>query len=193
MTAKAENHVESFGCRLNAYESQVIRDHLGAAGRERVVVVNTCAVTSEAERQARQAIRRARRTHPEAEIVVTGCAAQIDPDRFAAMPEVAQVLGNVEKLDPKSWAPEADGAVLVGDIMAVTETAGHLIDGFGERARAYRVEAKGSGTWQEVATGSCIGHKHIQPIDPIHCEALRWTCLESADRPHIRRFAALGE
>ncbi|MBT6117319.1 MAG: tRNA (N(6)-L-threonylcarbamoyladenosine(37)-C(2))-methylthiotransferase MtaB [Rhodospirillaceae bacterium] len=125
----------TFGCRLNAYESEIMRSL--AAGRDDIVIVNTCAVTKEAERQARQAIRRTARERPGARIVVTGCAAQIDPDRFAAMPEVAQVLGNVEKLDPKSWAPEADGAVLVGDIMAVTETAGHLIDGFGERARAF--------------------------------------------------------
>ncbi|MDA0701637.1 MAG: tRNA (N(6)-L-threonylcarbamoyladenosine(37)-C(2))-methylthiotransferase MtaB [Proteobacteria bacterium] len=126
----------TFGCRLNAYESEIMRGL--AAGTEDTVIVNTCAVTKEAERQARQAIRRTARERPGAKIVVTGCAAQIDPARFAAMPEVARVLGNVEKLDPKSWtvAAPTDG-VEVGDIMTVQETAGHLIDGFGERARAF--------------------------------------------------------
>ena len=137
MTAERENHVESFGCRLNAYESQVIRDHLGAAGRERVVVVNTCAVTSEAERQARQAIRRARRTHPEAEIVVTGCAAQIDPARYAAMGEVDRVVGNEEKLKAETWNLGDAPRVLVDDIMEVRETAAHLLSGFDGRARAF--------------------------------------------------------
>ena len=92
--------VVTFGCRLNAYESEVVRDHAKAAGCTDVVIVNTCAVTAEAERQARQAIRKARRERPGAKIVVTGCAAQIDPDAFAAMPEVDRVLGNIEKMQP---------------------------------------------------------------------------------------------
>src|ERR1041384_7760575 len=97
----------TFGCRLNAYESEVMREHANAAGLADAVIVNTCAVTAEAERQARQAIRRARRERPDARIIVTGCAAQIRPDGFAAMPEVDRVLGNVEKLDAKAWGSDA--------------------------------------------------------------------------------------
>lgn len=136
---QAENQVVTFGCRLNAYESEVIRDNLAAAGRAGVIVVNTCAVTAEAERQARQAIRRLRRDNPAAEIVVTGCAAQIDPAKYAEMPEVAQVLGNREKLEPAAFTDPAAGAepVRVADIMQVEETAGHLIGGFEGRARAF--------------------------------------------------------
>ena len=98
--------VVTFGCRLNAFESEVMREHAAGAGLADAVIVNTCAVTAEAERQARQAIRRARREHPTARIVVTGCAAQIDPARYAAMAEVDQVLGNEEKLRPESFRPE---------------------------------------------------------------------------------------
>src|SRR5213080_1088096 len=95
--------VVTFGCRLNAYESEVMRRQAAAAGLADTIVVNTCAVTGEAVRQARQKIRRLRRERPDARIVVTGCAAQIEPQTFAAMPEVDRVLGNVEKLDPTSW------------------------------------------------------------------------------------------
>jgi len=127
----------TFGCRLNAYESEVMREHAIAAGLSDAVIVNTCAVTSEAVRQARQAIRKARRARPGAKIVVTGCAAQIDPDRFAAMDEVDRVIGNQEKLEAKTYLGLGTGRVAVNDIMSVTETAGHLIEGFGNRARAY--------------------------------------------------------
>ena len=130
----------TFGCRLNAYESEVMRQHATAAGLERAVIVNTCAVTAEAVRQARQAIRKARRAHPDAKIVVTGCAAQIDPDRFAAMDEVDHVIGNQEKTDARTFhglSLEDSETVAVNDIMSVRETAGHLIEGFGNRARAY--------------------------------------------------------
>ncbi len=127
--------VVTFGCRLNAYESEVVRDHANAAGCTDVIIVNTCAVTAEAERQARQAIRKARRERPGAEIVVTGCAAQIDPDAFAAMPEVDRVLGNIEKMQRESYATEVP--IMVNDIMSARETAGHLLHGFGERARAF--------------------------------------------------------
>jgi threonylcarbamoyladenosine tRNA methylthiotransferase MtaB len=128
----------TFGCRLNAYETEVMREHAAAAGLNEAVIVNTCAVTSEAERQARQAIRKARRERPGARIIVTGCAAQIDPARFAAMPEVDQVLGNAEKLRPEMFGLEAPSErVLVNDIMSVEETAGHLIGGFEGRARAF--------------------------------------------------------
>ncbi|MBE9557505.1 MAG: tRNA (N(6)-L-threonylcarbamoyladenosine(37)-C(2))-methylthiotransferase MtaB [Proteobacteria bacterium] len=133
----SEPRILTFGCRLNAFESEVMRNHARAAGLEDVVIVNTCAVTAEAERQARQAIRRARREHPNAPIIVTGCAAQIDPDRYAAMPEVSRVLGNEEKLRAESFLPGANAAVAVDDIMTVRETAPHLVEGFEGRARAF--------------------------------------------------------
>ena len=128
--------IVTFGCRLNAFESEVIRDHAAAAGLADTIVFNTCTVTAEAERQARQAIRKARRERPGARIVVTGCAAQIDPDRFAAMDEVDQVLGNAEKLRPESYR-EATGSILVDDIMTARESAHHLVSGFDGRARAF--------------------------------------------------------
>jgi threonylcarbamoyladenosine tRNA methylthiotransferase MtaB len=130
----------TFGCRLNAYESEVMREHAAAAGLSDAVIVNTCAVTAEAVRQAGQAIRKVRRKHPEAKIIVTGCAAQIDPARFAAMDEVDHVIGNQEKLDARTFASfgiEGSERVVVNDIMSVKETASHLIEGFGSRARAY--------------------------------------------------------
>jgi len=127
--------IVTFGCRLNAFESEVMRHHAAAAGLDDAVIVNTCAVTSEAERQARQAIRKMRREHPTARIIVTGCAAQIDPARYAAMPEIDRVLGNAEKLKAESWS--GTGRIDVGDIMAVRETAAHLVDGFAHRARAF--------------------------------------------------------
>jgi threonylcarbamoyladenosine tRNA methylthiotransferase MtaB len=130
----------TFGCRLNAYESEVMRAHADAAGLSEAVIVNTCAVTAEAVRQARQAIRKARRARPQAKIIVTGCAAQIDPSRFAAMDEVDHVVGNQEKLEARTFARfgiETSERVLVNDIMSVRETASHLINGFGARARAY--------------------------------------------------------
>ena len=116
-----------------------MRGHAAAAGLEDTVIVNTCAVTAEAERQARQAIRRARREQPDARIVVTGCGAQIEPERFAAMPEVDRVVGNDEKLDPELWRELAagDARIVVGDIMTVRETAGHLVDGLDGRSRAF--------------------------------------------------------
>ncbi|MEO0714180.1 MAG: tRNA (N(6)-L-threonylcarbamoyladenosine(37)-C(2))-methylthiotransferase MtaB [Pseudomonadota bacterium] len=131
----------TLGCRLNTYESEVMRGHAAAAGLSDAIIVNTCAVTGEAVRQARQTIRRAARENPDAAVIVTGCAAQIDPDMFAAMPEVTRVIGNHEKMQAETWAPAAllDGAekVQVNDIMAVKETAAHLIDGMDGRARAY--------------------------------------------------------
>ncbi len=129
--------IVTFGCRLNAYESEVMRAQARAAGLEDAVIVNTCAVTAEAERQARQAIRRARREHPSARLIVTGCAAQIDPESYARMAEVDQVLGNEEKLRAESFMPGPSVRVAVDDIMSVTETAAHLIEGFEGRARAF--------------------------------------------------------
>ena len=128
--------VVTFGCRLNAYESEALRARAQADGLENAVVFNTCAVTNEAVRQARQAIRKARRERPGARLIVTGCAAQIDPAAFAAMPEVDLVLGNAEKAQPGALA-DASARVRVNDIMSVRETAGHLIDGLRDRARAF--------------------------------------------------------
>ena len=130
----------TFGCRLNAYESEVIRARAREAGLAGAVIVNTCAVTAEAERQARQAIRKARRRHPDARIIVTGCSAQIDPTPYAAMTEVDQVLGNGEKLKAASYKTAA--RIAVADAEALRETAAHLLsgvgaDGFAGRARAF--------------------------------------------------------
>ncbi len=128
--------VVTFGCRLNAYESEAMRARAAADGLSDAVVFNTCAVTNEAVRQARQAIRKARRERPGARIIVTGCAAQVDPAAFAAMPEVDLVLGNAEKAAPGAMT-DTTARVRVNDIMSVKETAGHLIDGLKDRARAY--------------------------------------------------------
>ena len=128
----------TFGCRLNAFESEVIRGHAVAAGLGDAVIVNSCAVTTEAERQVRQSIRRARRQNPGVKIIVTGCAAQIDPDKYAAMDEVDRVIGNEEKLQAETWLQVGDAPrVSVNDIMTVRETAPHLISGFEGRARAF--------------------------------------------------------
>ena len=131
----------TLGCRLNAYESEAMAEMAEAAGLSGAVIVNTCAVTAEAVRKARQEIRRLARENPGAPIIVTGCAAQTEPETFAAMPEVARVVGNHEKMQPATWASLAapdfgTERVMVDDIMSVRETAGHLIDGFG-RHRAY--------------------------------------------------------
>ncbi len=126
----------TFGCRLNAFESEVMRGHARAAGLgSSTVIVNSCAVTAEAERQVGQAIRRARRENPEAHIIVTGCAAQIDPQRYAAMPEVDRVIGNEEKLRPESFL--ANERIAVADIMAVRATTPHPVTGFEGRARGF--------------------------------------------------------
>lgn len=129
--------IVTFGCRLNAFESEAIRELAESAGREDLIVVNTCAVTSEAERQARQTIRKLRRENPNKEIVVTGCAAQIDPQTYAAMPEVTRVVGNREKLQAETYGGSSEERVVVDDIMSVEETANHLLSGFGGRARAF--------------------------------------------------------
>jgi threonylcarbamoyladenosine tRNA methylthiotransferase MtaB len=127
--------IVTFGCRLNAFESEAIRRATAASGLADAVIVNTCAVTAEAERQARQAIRRARRERPGAQLIVTGCAAQIDPAAYAAMPEVDRVLGNREKLEPASYA--GDARVAVGELARLKESAAHLVDGFEGRARGF--------------------------------------------------------
>jgi threonylcarbamoyladenosine tRNA methylthiotransferase MtaB len=145
--------IVTFGCRLNAYESEVIRRHAEAAGLDRTVVVNTCAVTAEAVRQAKQTIRKIAREQPRARIVVTGCAAQVEPDAFVDLPNVGRVIGNEEKVDAAAWratraglqardhAPDfgvgCEEKIAVNDIMSVTETAAHLVDGLEGRARAF--------------------------------------------------------
>ncbi len=127
--------VVTFGCRLNITESEVIRRAAGEGGLTDAVVVNTCAVTAEAVRQARQNIRRIRRERPDVHIVVTGCAAQTEPKTFANMPEVDRVLGNAEKLDVRAWA--ADRRNAVGDIMAVTRHTAHAVDSIEGHTRAF--------------------------------------------------------
>lgn len=133
--------VVTFGCRLNAYESEVMKAKALEAGADQTIIFNTCAVTAEAVRQTRQAIRRARRENPDARIVVTGCAAQTEPETFAEMPEVDRIIGNAEKLTAQAYAPdfgvEGTERVAVSNIMEVRETAGHLISGFDSRVRAF--------------------------------------------------------
>jgi threonylcarbamoyladenosine tRNA methylthiotransferase MtaB len=133
----------SMGCRLNAYETEAMKELVAQVGLEGAVIVNTCAVTAEAVRKSRQEIRKLRRENPHAKMIVTGCAAQTEPQTFAAMDEVDSVIGNTEKMQLATWqGMTADfigttEKVQVDDIMSVTETAGHLIDGFGTRSRAY--------------------------------------------------------
>lgn len=142
-TLKTPPKFTTLGCRLNAYETEAMKEMTRQAGLEGAVIVNTCAVTSQAVRKARQEIRKLRRENPDARIIVTGCAAQTEPETFAAMDEVDKVIGNTEKMQPQTWAGMATDfigeteKVQVDDIMSVTETAGHLIDGFGTRSRAY--------------------------------------------------------
>jgi len=146
MTANASDKAEvvTFGCRLNSYESEVMKKHAAQAGLNNTVIFNTCAVTAEATRQARQAIRRTRKEKPGIKIIVTGCAAQVNPDEFIAMDEVDQVMGNEEKLHAENYdnlghdfGLEKSEKLLINDIMAVRETANHLIEGYAERTRAF--------------------------------------------------------
>lgn len=132
--------VVTFGCRLNTYESEIIKEHAGNAGLTDAIIFNTCAVTAEATRQAKQSIRRTRRNNPDSNIIVTGCAAQIDPTQFSDMAEVDQILGNEEKLSAQSYQDfgvSKSERITVNDIMSVTKTAPHLIEGFEERSRAF--------------------------------------------------------
>lgn len=127
--------VVTFGCRLNAYESEVIRREAIAGGVGDTVIVNTCAVTAEAVRQARQSVRRLKRERPHSRIVVTGCAAQTEADRFAAMAEVDRVVGNEEKFDSRTWA--SPGKIAVTDIMTARTMRPHVIDSIEGRTRAF--------------------------------------------------------
>ncbi|HTO40309.1 MAG TPA: tRNA (N(6)-L-threonylcarbamoyladenosine(37)-C(2))-methylthiotransferase MtaB, partial [Rhizomicrobium sp.] len=131
--------VVTFGCRLNAYESEAIKLRAGEAGLKDAIVFNTCAVTAEAVRQSRQAIRKARREHPDARIIVTGCAAQVESETYSAMPEVDFVIGNQEKLETKTYVDFIGGAerVRVNDIMELRETGAQFVDSFDGRARAF--------------------------------------------------------
>jgi len=137
VTSMSDPIVINLGCRLNAYEAQVMRDQAQAAGLRDAVIINTCAVTNEAVRQSRQAIRKARRQRPDSTIVVTGCAAQLEPAKFAGMKEVDRVLGNQEKLHGNNFITPLDGKILVEDIMSVHRLASHLVPGFDGRARAF--------------------------------------------------------
>ena len=130
--------LQTFGCRLNTFESEIMRGHAEKAGLENAIIFNTCAVTAEATRQARQAIRKAHKEQPDAQIIVTGCAAQTDPEMFAAMPEVSRVLGNEEKLQASSWVVGSNRPrVDVSDIMSVRETRPPMIDRMAARTRAF--------------------------------------------------------
>jgi threonylcarbamoyladenosine tRNA methylthiotransferase MtaB len=137
--APAGPKIVNFGCRLNAYEAEAMRGLASSSDAAELIVFNTCAVTSEAVRQAKQAIRKARRENPAAKIIVTGCAAQTESETFAAMSEVDRVLGNAEKLDARNFRFDIglNDPIRVNDIMSVRETAGHLLDGFAERTRAF--------------------------------------------------------
>ena len=134
---KNDPQVVTFGCRLNVYESEAMKNHAKKAGLQDAIIFNTCAVTKEAERQARQSIRKARRENPDAKIIVTGCSAQVNPKMYSDMAEVNQVIGNDLKLKAETWGLESEERVLVNDIMSVKETAGHLLTGFEDRSRAF--------------------------------------------------------
>lgn len=134
----SSNQVITLGCRLNTYESEVIQDLATQAGVVNTVFINTCAVTAEAERQARQTIRKIHRNNPNAQIIVTGCSAQINPSQYQKMPEVAKVIGNEEKMQPSTYKNlQSADKVVVSDIMEVRETAAHLVSGFDGKARAF--------------------------------------------------------
>jgi len=134
-----ETKVITFGCRLNSYESEVMRDHAQKNNLKNTIIINTCAVTNEAERQSRQAVRKAKRDNPSAKIIVTGCSAQINPSDYSEMQEVDMVLGNHEKMKASSFLEEAFNTepVKVNDIMEIEETAHHLISGFDNKVRAF--------------------------------------------------------
>ena len=152
-----EPQVITMGCRLNTFESEVIRDHATQAGLHDAIILNTCAVTAEAERQARQTIRQMRKRNPNKRIIVTGCAAQLDPAKFAAMPEVDDVIGNDEKMKAETFAAlHGDAQVQVADIMMVRDTAAHLVRGFD--GREYREEIASAMYHSPAAGCSCTAH-----------------------------------
>lgn len=206
----ASPEVITLGCRLNSFESEAMRKAAEAAGHDDLVIVNTCAVTAEAVSQARQTIRRLNRENPDRRIVVTGCAAQTEPETFAAMPEVAQIIGNDIKLKPETWAGlvpafglESAERVIVNDIMSVTETAGHLVDGFQGRVRAF-VQVQngcdhrctfciipfGRGNSRSVAMGEVVAQVQRLVEAGYHEVVLTGVDLTSygADLPHAQGF-----
>ena len=171
LPAAPDVDIVTFGCRLNTYESEIIRKTAAEDGLSDAIIFNTCAVTAEAVRQARQAIRRARKENPNKRLIVTGCAAQTDPDAFARMSEVDFIIGNSDKSKAGAYRLTADSArVVVNDVFSVRETAGHLIDGLKDRARAF-VEVQngcdhrctfciipyGRGNSRSAAAGDIIG------------------------------------
>lgn len=133
-----KSDILTFGCRLNIYESEVISKHLTDSGIENTTVINTCSVTKEAERKVQQSIRKLKKSHPNRRIVVTGCASQVNPEKYAAMKEVSSIIGNEEKMKLSSYfkLKEKD-EIIISDIMAVKDTALHMIDGFQHHARAF--------------------------------------------------------
>ncbi len=134
----SEAQIITLGCRLNSFESEIMRAHSRTAGLENAIIINTCAVTAEAERSARKTIRRARKDNPGAQLIVTGCAAQLNPKAYADMAEVDRVIGNEEKLELNSYlTSEEQNPVAVADIMEIRETAPHLISGFDDQTRAF--------------------------------------------------------
>lgn len=160
------SEIITLGCRLNTLESEVMRDELAKANIHDAIIINTCAVTAEAERQARQTIRRLRKDRPNARIIVTGCAAQLDPEKFARMDEVDRVVGNAEKLNAKTLL--GDDGIHVTDISQVRETAGHLVQGLDGRTRAFVMVQQGC----DNACTFCIipaarGPNRAAPIDQI--------------------------
>ena len=166
--------IVTFGCRLNIAESEVIRREAAAAGVDNAVVVNTCAVTSEAVKQARQSIRHIKRERPDARIVVTGCAAQAEAATFAAMPEVDRVLGNEEKLSARAWVGEA--RVAVGDIMAAKTLTAHGVDHIDGHTRAFVQVQNGCDhrcTFCIIPFGR--GNSRSLPIDDVVAQARRLT------------------
>ncbi|MBL6621096.1 MAG: tRNA (N(6)-L-threonylcarbamoyladenosine(37)-C(2))-methylthiotransferase MtaB [Rickettsiales bacterium] len=131
----SENQVITFGCRLNIFESEIIKNNLEASNKKNSLIFNSCAVTSEAERKLGQAIRKYHKKFPEKEIIVTGCAAQLHPEKYINMPEVSKVIGNKEKIDIRSYQDNKN--IIVSDIMQLEDAASHLAADFNNKARAY--------------------------------------------------------
>ncbi len=171
----SNSQVVTFGCRLNIFESEVIKNKLKEAGLDNTIIFNSCSVTSEAERQLRQSIRKHKRAYPEQQIIVTGCAAQIDPQKYAQMPEVDQVIGNSEKLELSSYSSSNVDKVRVKDIMSLTEAASHMVSSFSGKARAYLEIQNGCNhrcTFCIIPYGR--GNNRSVPIEQIlvHCQKI---------------------